>query len=177
MLADPHCEFERSPLCTKLDNLVVVPVVKNGSCADWYLLDVSQIDLKQKMAHLKKKFADDYALICSEIRRKVSAGLNISTTNGQLSSDTEQRIARQIDLYFLDYLDGMFPDKNYAFYIQKNFMRDVIARVILNHLAQQFIQTSFGILLPITGRIRLLSRYHNTDGPVRRATPVTTTNE
>jgi DNA mismatch repair protein MutH len=55
MLADPHCDFERSPLCKKLDNLVVVPVVKNGPCSDWYLLDVYQIDLQQN-PRLKRQF-------------------------------------------------------------------------------------------------------------------------
>lgn len=125
MLADPHCDFEKSPLCTKLDNLLVVPVVKSGDCADWYLLDVYQIDLRDN-PRLKDQFASDYSLICSGIRQKVSSGLNISTTNGKYLQ-IRSKDSKPYRPIYSHLVRRNVSTKNYAFYLQKTFMRDVIA--------------------------------------------------
>lgn len=117
LLDDPYCAFELSPVCKKLDNLLVVPVVKNGDCADWYLLDVYHIDLSCNSG-LKMQFAADYGIICSDIRQKVSTGLNISTTNGKYLQ-IRSKDSKPYRPVFSRLFGRNVSNKNYAFYIQK----------------------------------------------------------
>ena len=61
LISDPEVPFNQSRVYKKLENLVVVPIVKEGECSSWYLLDVYQVDMRKNkklyniFEHDKKK--------------------------------------------------------------------------------------------------------------------------
>jgi DNA mismatch repair protein MutH len=128
MLADPPPAFALTRLCKKLNNLVVVPIVKTGQCEAWYCLDVYHIDLDAKPA-LRIQFEDDYLAICAAIRAEVQAGGEIHTTNGRYlqvrSKDYRDKWGNYQPIYS-ERFGRYLSDKNHAFYLQKEFVRDII---------------------------------------------------
>jgi DNA mismatch repair protein MutH len=125
MLADPPLSFPETPLCKKLNNLVVVPIVKDGQCGDWYCLNVYHVDLAAK-PRLKDQFELDYLTICAGIRAKVAAGGRVGTTNGQYLQIRTKDSKPYHPIYSTTY-SRYVSDKNYAFYLRKAFVRDIIA--------------------------------------------------
>lgn len=125
LLADPPRPFEESSVATKLNNLLVVPVVKAGKCCDWYLLDVYHIDLNSKSA-LREQFKADYLSICRELRGKVASGGRVGTTNGRYlqvrSKDSKPYRPIYSKLFKRD-----VSTKNHAFYLQTCFVKDVLS--------------------------------------------------
>jgi DNA mismatch repair protein MutH len=128
LLADPACSFERSPLCEKLNNLLVVPVVKNGPSEEWYLLDVYQIDLS-KNSDLRRRFAHDYRKICSGMRESIETIGRLRTTNGHYLQ-IRTKDSKPYKPIFSEIYSKYVSTKNYAFYLQKCFMRDVVSGVL-----------------------------------------------
>ena len=125
MLSEPPTPFNATPLCKKLNNLVVVPVVKNGDCGTWYCLDVYHIDLGAKPA-LKRQFEQDYLTICAGARAKVAAGANIGTTNGRYLQIRTKDSAPYHPIYSAR-ARRYVSTKNYAFYLQTSFVKDILA--------------------------------------------------
>lgn len=125
MLTDPPMRFPETPLCKKLNNLVVVPIVKDGQCGDWYCLDVYHIDLGAKPA-LKAQFEQDYLNICAGIQARVSAGGRIGTTSGHYLQIRTKDSKPYHPIYSVA-LQRYVSDKNYAFYLQKAFVQQIIS--------------------------------------------------
>lgn len=124
LLSEPPSDFSNSHLCEKLNNLLIVPVVKEGDCGSWYLLDAYNISM-QNNPILLNRFKDDYLTICSGAREKVSSGNNISTTNGyylQIRTKDSKPYHPIYSEKFGRYVSHM----NYAFYLQKRFVQDII---------------------------------------------------
>lgn len=129
MIADPPLAFAQSRVCKKLNNLVVVPIVKTGECGAWYCLDVYHIDLQAKPA-LRRQFEDDYLTICAAIRAEIQAGGEIHTTNGRYlqvrSKDYQDKWGNYHPIYS-KILGRYISNKNHAFYLQTRFVRDILA--------------------------------------------------
>lgn len=126
MLADPPSTFEGSRLCEKLDNLLIVPVVKEGNdSGSWYLLEAFNINLAQNSS-LKNQLKDDYKHICSTIRQLVVSGEDIHTTNGKYLQIRSKDSKPYRPIYSSEF-ERNVSNKNHAFYLQKTFMKDLIS--------------------------------------------------
>lgn len=124
MLCEPPAAFAQSSVCKKLSNLVVVPVVKVGDCGSWYLLDVYHIDMRAN-PKLREQFENDYHVICDGIRQRVCAGAMIGTTNGRYLQIRTKDSKPYRPIYSSRYRRYV-SSKNYAFYLQKCFVQDII---------------------------------------------------
>lgn len=125
MLSEPPEKFEGSHLCEKLDNMLVVPVVKDGECGSWYLLDAYNINLAQNKL-LKMQLRDDYDFICKELRRLVVSGDNIHTTNGKYLQ-VRAKDSKPYRPIYSRIFDRAISNKNHAFYLRTAFMKDLIS--------------------------------------------------
>lgn len=128
LLCAPPVEFETSHLCEKLNNLLIVPVVKDGDCGSWYLLAAYNISL-QKNPTLKSQLEDDYLSICAGLRNKVLTGNNIGTTNGYYLQ-VRAKASKPYRAIESKIFDRAVSNKNHAFYLQTRFVRDIIAGVL-----------------------------------------------
>lgn len=128
LLSDPPREFAGSSVCKKLANLIVVPVVKAGECADWYFLDVYHIDMRAN-DELRRQFEEDYLTICHELRQKVELVGKISTTNGKYLQ-IRSKDSKPYNPIHSSEFGRQISSKNYAFYLQKSFVRDILRKAI-----------------------------------------------
>ena len=124
LIGKPCTPFRQSSVYKKLENLVVVPVVKEGDCGSWYLLDVYQIDMRKDPV-LFERFEHDYHTICHGLRERVEAGEFIGTTSGHYlqvrTKDSKPYHPIRSKIY-----QRSISSKNYAFYLQKSFVRDIL---------------------------------------------------
>lgn len=128
-LIDPPTPFSDTHLCKKLSNLLVVPVVKDGPCESWYLLEAYHIDLNKNCA-LKDQLQADYELICRGMRKLVVEGQNLKTTNGhylQIRTKDSKPYHPIKSVVF----GRPISHKNYAFYFQTRFINDVIKGIVV----------------------------------------------
>lgn len=125
LLDDPPKPFEQSSLAIKLNNLLIVPVVKAGQCCDWYLLDVYHVDLAQNRV-LLEQFAKDYVSICRDLRSKVASGGRVGTTNGRYLQ-VRSKDSKPYRPIYSNIFRREVSTKNHAFYLQTSFVRDIIS--------------------------------------------------
>lgn len=124
LLGTPPVPFKQSSVYKKLENLVVVPVVKDGECGSWYLLDVYQIDMR-KNSRLFSQFEQDYYTICDGLRQRVISGGLLGTTNGNYLQVRTKDSMPYRPIYSSIYQRAV-SSKNYAFYLQKSFVHDIL---------------------------------------------------
>jgi len=125
LLDDPPRPFCESPVSKKLNNLLVVPIVKPEQCSDWYLLDVYHIDLTSNKA-LREQFEEDYLSICRELRDKVEAGGRVSTTNGRYLQ-VRSKDSKPYRPIYSSVFERNVSTKNHAFYLQTSFVKDILS--------------------------------------------------
>lgn len=125
LVSSPPRQFLGSPLAQKLDNLLIVSIVKQGSAPDWYLLDVYHISLARSPI-LRAQFESDYLEICSGMRSSIMSGGSIKTTNGKYLQIRSKDSAPYKPIYSKEF-GRAISNKNYAFYLQKIFVQDIIS--------------------------------------------------
>ncbi len=124
LLSDPPVEFEKSGLCEKLDNLLIVPVVKDGDCGSWYLLEAYNINMSTNPL-LKQQMKLDYDLICGELRKLVCSGDNIHTTNARYLQ-IRSKDSKPYRPIYSEIFGRSVSNKNHAFYFRTSFINDLI---------------------------------------------------
>lgn len=79
-------DFYGSRLYKKIDNLLYVPICKEGYLEEWFFLPYEHVNLnKNKYYDLKMQLEDDYYYICDQLIEQIEYGEdgNIHTSNGE----------------------------------------------------------------------------------------------
>ncbi len=124
-------DFEDTHLYEKIDNILYVPVCKDGNPEDWMFLPSIHIDLTlPKFMCLKELWKNDYISICQQLRYHIenSDDEYIHTSNGKhiqvRSKDYKDRNGNYHPIYSNIY-KRYVSNKNHAFYFQKQFVNDI----------------------------------------------------
>ncbi len=119
--------FERTRLYKKIDNILYVPVCKDGDPAEWMFLPSIHIDLsKPSFAPLRRIWSDDYDTIREQFRAQLSVSPNamLHTANGT-HLQVRTKDAQPYTPIYSTYYSRVVSDKNRAFYFQKQFVYDI----------------------------------------------------
>lgn len=117
--------FHESKLFSKLQHLLYVPIIKDGSPENWMYLPCVEVDLSlDKYCSLAKKLEEDYYDICNQMNQQLSLSKNASlhTVSGQFIQIRTKDSKPYTSIYSQKY-GRIISDKNRAFYFKKEFMR------------------------------------------------------
>lgn len=118
-------DFYGSRLYKKIDNLLYVPICKEGYPEEWFFLPYEHVNLnKNKYYDLKMQLEDDYYYICDQLIEQIEYGEdgNIHTSNGEFIQIRSKDSKPYSPIYSKKY--GKYvSNKNHAFYFKKKFMR------------------------------------------------------
>lgn len=117
--------FHESKLFSKLQHLLYVPIIKDGSPENWMYLPCVEVDLSlDKYCSLAKKLEADYYDICNQMNQQLSLSKNASlhTVSGQFIQIRTKDSKPYTSIYSQKY-GRIISDKNRAFYFKKEFMR------------------------------------------------------
>lgn len=120
-------EFEKTHLYEKIDNILYVPVCKDGDPSNWMFLKSIHIDLsKPEFSSLRDRWKDDYYSICKQLKNHIETSADgfIHTSNGKhiqvRSKDSKPYHPIVSSIY-----NREVSNKNHAFYFQKQFVHDI----------------------------------------------------
>lgn len=118
--------FYDTRLYEKIDNLLYVPISKDGSPEKWFFLPYTHVNLNDnKYVDLKIQLECDYYSICKQLKNHIENGDgSIHTSNGKFiqirSKDSMPYNSIHSNLY-----DKYVSNKNHAFYFKKEFMHHI----------------------------------------------------
>ncbi len=116
--------FLQTPLFKKCQNLLYLPVCKDGVTADWMFLPPIHVDLRTPArAGIRKQLEKDYRSIAEQLASHIenSADGFIHTSNGELIQVRSKDAMPYSPIYSGKY--GRYvSNKNHAFYFRKEFM-------------------------------------------------------
>lgn len=122
LLSPNPVPFDQSMLYSKIRNLVIAQVIKDGPAPMWRFGHVFHVEAPTGSA-VYRQFDADYSSICKGLRTHVSASMGafIHTTNGKFiqvrSKDAKPYHPIHSKLY-----GRAVSNKNHAFYFKKEFM-------------------------------------------------------
>lgn len=119
--------FEETHLYEKINNILYVPVCKEGDPHDWLLLDAIHIDLTNPdFSSLLKTWEEDYYSICRQLKEHIESSKDgfIHTSNGT-HIQVRSKDSKPYHPIFSKYYNRYVSNKNHAFYFQKQFVYDV----------------------------------------------------
>ena len=118
-------DFYGSRLYEKIDNLLYVPICKEGYPEEWFFLPYEHVNLsKNKYYDLKMQLEDDYYNICDQLIEHIEYGKdgNIHTSNGEFIQIRSKDSKPYSPIYSKKY--GKYvSNKNHTFYFNKRFMK------------------------------------------------------
>lgn len=117
--------FYKTRLYDKIDNLLYVPICKEGKPEDWFFLPYKHINLNDKNYYdLCIQLEHDYYSICEQLIYHIEYGHdgNIHTSNGKLIQ-IRSKDSKPYNPIYSNIYDRYVSNKNHAFYFKKNFMR------------------------------------------------------
>ena len=116
--------FEQTSLYTKIDNILYVPVAKEGVPEEWFFLPSIHVDLsKPEFEQLRAQLEADYYLICSTLQEHGDDG-NIHTANGKYIQIRSKDSKPYHPIYSNTY-GRYISNKNHAFYFKKDFVYEI----------------------------------------------------
>lgn len=121
--------FETTKLYKKLQNILYVPISKDGEPAQWMYLPCIQVDLSQSKYHsLVKQLEADYYTICNTMNNQLSASSTamLHTANGKYIQVRTKDSKPYHPIYSEKY-GREISDKNRAFYFKKEFMKYIVS--------------------------------------------------
>lgn len=121
--------FETTKLYKKLQNILYVPISKDGEPAQWMYLPCIQVDLSQSKYHsLVKQLEADYYTICYTMNSQLSASSTamLHTANGKYIQVRTKDSKPYHPIYSEKY-GREVSDKNRAFYFKKEFMKYIVS--------------------------------------------------
>lgn len=116
--------FEETKLYEKINNLLYVPISKEGNPKEWFIIDAIHIDLKlDKYSFVAKQLEKDYYSICSQLREHIETSKDgfIHTSNGDFIQIRSKDSKPYHAIYSKKY-GREVSNKNHAFYFKKEFM-------------------------------------------------------
>lgn len=119
--------FEETHLYEKINNILYVPVCKEGDPHNWMFLDAIHIDLtKPEFAPLLDTWRNDYYSICKQLKTHIENSPDgfIHTSNGTHIQVRSKDSKPYHPIYSKHYKRNI-SNKNHAFYFQKQFVHDV----------------------------------------------------
>ncbi len=123
--------FEDTHLYQKIDNILYVPVCKDGRPEDWMFLPSVHVDLsKNKFSRLREIWREDYYSICEQLRVHIENSPDgfIHTSNGT-HIQVRSKDARDGNGNYHPIRSNIYgryvSNKNHAFYFQKQFVYDI----------------------------------------------------
>lgn len=123
--------FEETHLYAKINNLLYVPVCKEGESYSWKFLDPIHIDLNRpEFSELMNIWRKDYYSICMQLNQHIKTSPDgfIHTSNGkhlQIRSKDSKRKDGSYNEIYSDFYKKTVSNKNHAFYFQRKFIYDI----------------------------------------------------
>lgn len=123
--------FEETHLYAKINNLLYVPVCKEGEYYSWKFLDPIHIDLNRpEFSELMDIWREDYYSICMQLNQHIKTSPDgfIHTSNGkhlQIRSKDSKRKDGSYNEIYSDFYKKTVSNKNHAFYFQRKFIYDI----------------------------------------------------
>ncbi|NLV89107.1 MAG: DNA mismatch repair protein MutH [Tissierellia bacterium] len=117
--------FYETSLYQKIENLLYVPICKEGEPKDWFFLPYVHVDLREeKFKDLKLQLEDDYYNICKQLRDNIenSADGYIHTSSGKYIQ-VRSKDSKPYSPIYSEIYRRYVSNKNHAFYFKKEFMR------------------------------------------------------
>jgi len=123
LISDSPVAFEQSRIYTKIKNLVIVPVIKEGLEKDWRFGHIYQVDF-EKDVELRQQLHSDYDSIVGQLNLQVSASGDgfIHTSNGAYLQIRSKAGSPPYLPIYSNYLKRNVANKYHAFYFRKQFM-------------------------------------------------------
>lgn len=121
--------FHESKLYEKLQNILYVPISKDGPPAEWMFLPCIQVELSNPLYHeLARQLEKDYYTICDTLNEQlqVSNTATLHTANGKFIQIRTKDSQPYTPIYSQKY-GRAISDKNRAFYFKKDFMKYIVA--------------------------------------------------
>ena len=119
--------FEQTSLYTKIDNILYVPVAKEGAPEDWFFLPSIHVDLNMpEFEQLSSQLEEDYYTICSILREQIENGIdrNIHTANGKYIQ-VRSKDSKPYHPIYSNIYGRYVSNKNHAFYFKKEFVYEI----------------------------------------------------
>lgn len=119
--------FEQTHLYEKIDNILYVPVCKEGAPGNWRFLPSIHIDLlKPQFASLRETWRQDYYSICNQLKRHIETSPDgfIHTSNGT-HIQVRSKDSKPYTPIFSHMYNRFVSNKNHAFYFKKEFVYDI----------------------------------------------------
>ncbi len=125
LLDVPPVPFEQSSLRQKIQNLVVVQVIREGPETEWRFGHVFHVNLLRE-AEINARLEEDYYTICAGLREHVLASGTIHTTSGDLIQVRSKDFKPYRPMYSRLFRRQV-ANKDHAFYFKKEFMLMLLA--------------------------------------------------
>ena len=119
--------FEETHLYEKINNILYVPVCKEGEPEDWMFLPSIHIDLsKNKFSKLLSIWEKDYYSICEQLKNYIETSEDgyIHTSNG-VHIQIRSKDSKPYHPIYSDIYKRNVSNKNHAFYFKKQFVYDI----------------------------------------------------
>lgn len=118
--------FEETHLYEKINNILYVPVCKDGNPREWMYLPPVHVDLmSNEFSDILETCRKDYYIICEQLKLHIENSGSIHTSNGEYiqvrSKDAKDSNDNYHPIYSNEY-GRYISDKNHAFYFKKNFV-------------------------------------------------------
>ncbi|MDD4781860.1 MAG: DNA mismatch repair protein MutH [Tissierellia bacterium] len=122
--------FYNTRLYEKIDNLLYVPISKDGSPEDWFFLPYEHVNLNDNYYYdLKIQLEYDYYSICQQLHEHIEHSYDgyIHTSNGEFIQ-IRSKDSKPYNPIFSNVYDKYVSNKNHAFYFKKAFMQYITNR-------------------------------------------------
>lgn len=119
--------FEQTSLFEKIDNILYVPVSKDGIPEDWFFLPSIHVDLNlTEFMELRTDLERDYYEICNLLREYIENGYDgfIHTANGRYIQ-IRSKDSKPYHPIYSNYYGREISNKNHAFYFKKEFVYEI----------------------------------------------------
>jgi DNA mismatch repair protein MutH len=117
--------FYETRLYEKIDNLLYVPISKDGRPEQWFFLPHTHINLQEHFYNdLKAQLERDYYDICEHLVNHIENGSDgyIHTSNGKFIQ-IRSKDSKPYHPIFSNTYNRFVSNKNHAFYFKKDYMR------------------------------------------------------
>ncbi|MFW6008463.1 MAG: MutH/Sau3AI family endonuclease [archaeon] len=124
--------FYNSRLYQKINNLLYVPISKDGNPEDWFFLPFTHINLEndefinletEEFIYLKNQLEKDYYNICKMLKNHIENSEDgfIHTSNGEFIQ-IRSKDSKPYHPIYSDIYNREVSNKNHAFYFRRQFM-------------------------------------------------------
>ncbi|EOD01841.1 MutH/Sau3AI family endonuclease [Caldisalinibacter kiritimatiensis] len=117
--------FYKTHVYQKINNLLYVPISKDGSPEHWMFLPFVHVNLdRPKYKELKEQLESDYYSICKQLKNYIETSEDgfIHTSNGNYIQ-IRSKDSKPYHPIYSDVYGRYVSNKNHAFYFRKQFMR------------------------------------------------------